>query len=157
MCDHGADLNSFESEYMHPLLYAASNGYDDICLYLSLRVNDVDMEDPNTGENVFMIYMKQYNLDKMASLLTRGANVNYVNSVTNLTPLHFAIENNMRPSLIKFLIKNKANPHIEDMNGVDCCDKAAEYVQYRKLIGLRERKCLEKPKIRISINLIRQQ
>ena len=36
MCDHGTDINSIEMiGCIHPLLFAAYNGFDDICLYLS--------------------------------------------------------------------------------------------------------------------------
>jgi len=41
-----------------------------------------------------------------------------------ITPLHAAIENGLNVKVVKFLLKCKANPHIEDIHGKDCCDKA---------------------------------
>ena len=37
-CDHGCDISTPTSNGMTPLMYAASEGYDEICMYLSLRV-----------------------------------------------------------------------------------------------------------------------
>jgi len=39
-----------------PLLYAAINRVDEICMYLSLRVDNIDEPD-ETGKNTFVIYM----------------------------------------------------------------------------------------------------
>jgi len=54
----------------------------------------------------------------------RGADINHCNKITGLTPLHMAIEARINSKVIKFLLVNGANPHIEDYNGLDCCDKA---------------------------------
>ena len=60
----------------------------------------------------------------------------------------------MRPSTIKFLLKNKANPHIEDKRGMDCCDKAKEMGEkYARIKKLNERKCDEDPSMRIKNNI----
>ena len=44
-CDHGADMNITTKNGLTPLLYAATNGFDDMCMYLSLRTDNVDQED----------------------------------------------------------------------------------------------------------------
>ena len=50
----------------------------------------------------------------MKELLSKGADINYINPFTSFTPLHLAIENKMDISIIQFLLSNDANPHIED-------------------------------------------
>lgn len=90
----------------------------------------------------------------MNYVLSRGANINNMNLRTQLTPLHLALEKKMRPSTIKFLLKNKANPHIEDKHGKDCCDKAREMGEwYARIKKLHERKCVEDPSLRIKNNV----
>jgi len=64
-CDHGADMNMVTKSGLTPLLYAATNGFDDMCMYLSLRTDNVDLEDKNTGENVFTIYLKKRDITRM--------------------------------------------------------------------------------------------
>ena len=63
-CDHGADVNTQTSSGQSPLIYAASNNYDDICMYLSLRVEDVNTEDENTGLNTFVLYLLKEDLNR---------------------------------------------------------------------------------------------
>lgn len=87
----------------------------------------------------------------MNYVLSRGSNINHINFVTNLTPLHLAIEKQMRPSTIKFLLKNKANPHIEDKDGKDCCDKAKmNGLTYSRIRKLNDGKCHADPSLRIK-------
>lgn len=69
----------------------------------------------------------------MKVILTRGANINYVNKKEGKTPLHIAIEQRLSPEIIKFLLKNGANPHIEDLNGVTCQEKVKEYPPYSSI------------------------
>lgn len=58
----------------------------------------------------------------MASrLISRGANLNYVNR-NGKTPLHLMIENKLIPQ-VKYLLNKGANPHIMDLIGMDVCDK----------------------------------
>ena len=40
MCDHGANINIPSKQGMIPILYAATKGYYDICMYLSLRTSN---------------------------------------------------------------------------------------------------------------------
>ena len=44
-CDHGADIEKTTTSGMTPLLYAATKGYDDVCMYLSLRTQNPEVED----------------------------------------------------------------------------------------------------------------
>ena len=60
----------------------------------------------------------------------RGANINYVSKINGYTPLHFAIEANLSSKMINFLLKRGALLHIEDKNGIDCCDKAKKNKRY---------------------------
>ena len=125
-CDHGADINTKSSSGLTPLMYAATKGYDHICMYLSLRTDNVDLEDETTGKNVFSIYLEKKDLHHMKQLLMRGSNINYQNKMTGLTPLHYAIENNYNSKMVKFMLTYGANPHHEDPDGNDCCDKAVK-------------------------------
>ena len=58
-------------------------------------------------------------------LLMRGANVNF-NNKNGLTPLHIAVEHNVSSEVIDWLLQAGANPHIEDANGLDVCDKVCK-------------------------------
>lgn len=110
-------------------------------MYLSLRTENVDLEDKSTGFNVFSYYLlMRKDLDRMKQLLYRGADINYVN-YKGLTPLHQAIEKEMNSKIINFLLKNGANPHIEDFKGEDCCDKSEVIKRYEKLKKLTAREC----------------
>jgi hypothetical protein len=78
-CDHGADLKAFgKGDSKNPLIYAAENNLDEICMYLSLRTTDVDLED-NEGNNIFNMYLKKQDKQRCMQLLMRNANINYVN------------------------------------------------------------------------------
>lgn len=151
MCDNGADVENLKANGRTPLLYSAINGFHDICMYLCLRVKDVDIEDEQTGQTVFETFLINEDIEHMNYVLSRGSNINHINFRTNLTPLHLAIEKQMRPSTIKFLLKNKANPHIEDTDGKDCCDKAKEAgLMYSRIRKLNDGKCSHDPSIRIK-------
>ena len=41
-CDHGCNINTPTSGGMTPIMYAAAEGHDEICMYLSLRTDKVD-------------------------------------------------------------------------------------------------------------------
>ena len=73
-------------------------------MYLSMRVNNIDMIDDKTGFNVFRIYLIRGDIKRMKQLLMRGADINFVNEVTGFTPLHKAIQDEMDIKIIKFLI-----------------------------------------------------
>jgi ankyrin repeat protein len=149
-CDHGADIETRNSKGLTPLLYAALKQFDEICMYLSLRTEQVDLEDRSTGFNVFSYYLlMRKDLDRMKQLLYRGADINYVNYL-GLTPLHQAIEKEMNSKIINFLLKNGANPHIEDFKGEDCCEKAQAIPRYSKLKKLVCMECRTNPSLRIK-------
>ena len=133
-CDHGADIdNTLSSAGLSPLMYAATKSYDEICMYLSLRATDVDIVDEKTGKNVFAIYLARKDLTHMKQLVMRGANVNYCNKRTGQTPLHAAISMKLNSKVVKFLLKNGANPHVENNDGFDCCDLAIDIERYAKI------------------------
>ena len=94
----------------------------------------VDLEDEKSGDNVFSIYLKRKppDLQRMKQLLMRGANANFC-GIKKLTPLQQAIDNKVPTKVIKFLLKQGANPHIEDPNGLDCCDKAQKIEMYKQI------------------------
>ena len=107
MCDHGADINTKMLSGMSPMIYAARKGYDDIAMYLSLRSDDIDLENEATGNNVFTIYLKLRtppDILRMKQLLCRGADINFC-GLNKLTPLHTAINLQLSTKTIKFLIK----------------------------------------------------
>lgn len=64
-CDHGAVIETRNSKGVTPLMYAALKGFDQICMYLSLRTEDVDVEDEATGQNVFSIYLMNKDMNRM--------------------------------------------------------------------------------------------
>ena len=114
-CDHGADMSVTSLQGFTPLIYAGVKGFDEICMYLCLRTKNVDQED-NNGKTVFIMYMLKNDTMRCKQLLMRGANINHVNK-DFLTPLHFAIENELPEKMIKFLLNAGANPCIVDKNG----------------------------------------
>ena len=149
-CDHGADISHTSISGMSPLVYAATKGYDDICMYLSLRTENVDTEDQQSGKNVFFIYLEKKDIIRMKQLLMRGADINYCNKKQGFTALHFAIENRFPVKVVRFLLKSKANPHIEDLNGQDCCDKAQNIVKYKDVAKLTKYECQHNPGLRVK-------
>lgn len=54
----------------------------------------------------------------------RGADVNYINRKTGFTHLRLAIEKELSPKIVKWLVKSGANPHILGFDGLDCCQIA---------------------------------
>ena len=61
----------------------------------------------------------------VTSLLNAGANPNLVNRNNNYTPLHYAARA-CRNQIIQLLIKKKADPNKETMNGIKCLSLAFE-------------------------------
>jgi ankyrin repeat protein len=110
-------------------------------MYLLLRTKEVDKENQKTGHNVFVTYMLRKDKTRMKIVLTRGANINYVNRLEGKTPLHIAIESRLPPDIVKLLLKNGANPHFEDFEGMTCMEKALEYEPYREIKSLSLSSC----------------
>lgn len=107
---------------MTPLIYSAKRGHEKICMYLTLRSHNID-EEGEDGFNVFLIYLEKGDLTICKQLLKRGANINYKNK-DSLTPLHIALKKSWPEKIIRFLLDFGANAHMEDRDGIDCCEKA---------------------------------
>jgi len=75
------------------------------------------------GKNLFYIYLERNDFPRCKQLLKRGSDINF-RIIDNKTALHLAIENGLSEKTILFLLDLGANPHIEDKNRFDCCDKA---------------------------------
>lgn len=126
-CDHGADMNEQLETSQSPLIFSASGGYDDICMYLSLRTQNINQEDSVSGMTIFVIYVLKEKLEFAQQLLMRGADINHRSAkLDGLTPLHIALEAQMPQKVIKFLIKNGADTLIEDIEGRNCLQKIEE-------------------------------
>ena len=120
-------------------------------MYLSMRVNNIDMIDDRTGFNVFRIYLLRGDIKRMKQLLMRGADVNFVNEKTGFTPLHKAIEDKLDLKIIKFLISQGAKPHAEDNKGVDCCEKIKAEEKYKSIHHVFNCNCkIDSPELRIT-------
>ena len=121
-CDHGADCNTRSSSGKNPIIHAAQNKFDEIAMYISLRCEDVDQEDRDTGHNALVIYLLREDLARSQQLIMRGANINFPSSKEGSTPLHYAVKNGVSSETIRFLLKSGADPHLEDVFGKDVCD-----------------------------------
>ena len=157
-CDHGANVYIKSENGQNPMIYAATQGLDKICMYLSMRVNNIDMIDDRTGYNVFRIYLIRNDLKRMKQLLMRGADVNFVNEKTGFTPLHKAIEDQMDIKIIKFLMSHGANIHAEDNSGKDCCEKIMANGKYQPIHHVFDQYCkTNNTQLRIKpLDLIKQ-
>lgn len=96
-------------------------------MYLCLRAKNLDFEDKSTGVTILNHYLMKQDLKRMKQILMRGANINYTTISTGKTALHLAVENNLPKKVIKFLLKRGADPHIEDKDRKDVCDKAHDF------------------------------
>ena len=67
-------------------------------------------------------YLLKRKIGMVKKILIRGGDINYRNSFGK-NALHYAIEADLDESIIKFLLGRKANPHLEDAMGWDCCSK----------------------------------
>ena len=148
LSDHGADMNIKSAQGDTPILYSLKRGFYDICMYLTLRTNNIEEEDSD-GMNAFFHFLKKKDLERCKQLLMRGANINYENK-NGLTPLHYAIEQRLPLKIIKFLIQNGAEVHFEDSEGLDGCDKARMYNLYHEIEDFYDNSCTEDPSIRIT-------
>ena len=148
--DAGARLDIPSEEGYIPLFYATKFGYDDITMYLSLRCNQDKFEDMNR-DTIFMQYMRKKDYTRLTMLLRRGSNINHQNSDYK-TFLHYAIENQMESQMIKFLLNNGANPHIEDKDGLDCCDRGRLIRRYSKIHMFHNNLCQITPSLRKKYN-----
>jgi ankyrin repeat protein len=149
-CDQGADIQGQEIGGMNPIIYSAKRGFDEICLYLCLRVKNIDIEDPTTGKTVFQIYLQKKNTERMRQLVMRGADINFISQKRGQTALHYALLKCYPQKIVKFLLEMGANPHIEDKNGQDCCDIADGVMKYKNIKQLTKKLCRTNANLRIS-------
>ena len=89
--------------------------------YLSLRAKNLNIED-REGYTILIRYLLKNKISMVKRILIRGADINYQNRFGK-TALHYAIEESMEESVIKFLLGRGANAHLEDAIGWDCCSK----------------------------------
>jgi ankyrin repeat protein len=68
-------------------------------------------------------YWKKFDAAKF--LAENGANVNYQDPKKGKTALHYAVEKEYDPSLLKWLVKHGASPDIEDREGITARLKAS--------------------------------
>lgn len=62
----------------------------------------------------------------------------------------------MESQMIKFLLSNGANPHIEDKNGLDCCDKGRLIRRYEKIRIFQRHECKANTELRQKYNAAKQ-
>ena len=67
-------------------------------------------------------YLLKQKIGMVKKILIRGADIDYRNKLGK-TALHYAIEESLPESYIRFLLGRGANPHLEDAMGWDCCSK----------------------------------
>lgn len=109
ICDTGIDIDSLrDSEGLNPLSYAIVCNQDSIANYLSLRVHNLDDEDPQ-GFTAFSRYALNNSFEQANRLLQRGAKINYSN-IEGKTALTLAILTENENS-VKFLLGKGADPH----------------------------------------------
>ena len=72
--------------------------------------------------------------------MKRGSKINYQNK-NGWSPLHHAIEGRLPSKIINWLIEHGADLHLEDNEGLDCCDKVARDNSYPKIKVLRDYQC----------------
>eukprot|EP00347_Sterkiella_histriomuscorum_P006064 403354203 len=124
LCDTGVDLdNSYNHQGYNPFTYAASLHQVEIVNYISLRIKNLNEEDPE-GYTVFTRYLLLYNFDMANKLLSRGgvSTLEHCNR-DGKTPLTICILLE-KTQAVQFLITKGANPHIQDLQGRDSCDYA---------------------------------
>lgn len=88
---------------------------------MSLRAKNLNIQDKE-GYTIMMRYLLKKKIGMVKKILIRGADINFRN-IFGKTALHYAIEESLDESIIRFLIGRGANPHLEDIMGWDCCSK----------------------------------
>jgi len=145
MCDTGAQLDDFkESQGYTPLMLAAKLGAHEVANYLSLRGCDLNQEDPQhrtllmhyTIHSDEMLSSQSHSealsqaklLDYARRYVARGADVDHTSEASQFgqTLLIQAIRHRRLPT-IEFLLDHGANPHIQDLAGLDACDHALKH------------------------------
>lgn len=115
LCDQKADLSVQNLKGQTPIIYAALNGYDNIVNYLTIRASNLNIED-SEGRTLLAIYLMKNKMQMVRRLIQRGADINYINS-KGRSCLLMAIEKMMNEKVIRFLLSEGANPHIQTKIG----------------------------------------
>ena len=66
--------------------------------------------------------------------------------------MHHAIEGKLPSKIINWLIEHGADLHLEDNEGLDCCDKVARDNSYPKIKVLRDHQCKLNRRLRTKAN-----
>jgi ankyrin repeat protein len=102
----------------------AAGWYDDTkSLALLLRAGaEIDVV---AGVTPFLASWCWKKFEAAKFLAQRGANVNFQNPKNGKTALHYGLEKEFDPALLKWLVKHGASPDIKDSNGVTAREKAS--------------------------------
>ena len=57
----------------------------------------------------------------------------------------------MNSKVVKFLLRNRANPHVKDSEGLDCCDRAQGNERYEKIKVFHNGECKANPSLRVNL------
>lgn len=125
---NGANINSVDGNKMTPMLAAASNAVDDLISYLGHNKADVNVKDKDGNTPLILVakFRKRastFDIRKESdqrvlcatSLIHYGAKVDDQNNEKR-TALHYAVENG-DSQLVELLLKNNADPKLEDSHG----------------------------------------
>lgn len=97
-------------------LYAAG-WWEDIKI-LDLLIGAGAQIDGDVGVTPFLACWCWRRYDAAKFLALKGADVNYQDRRNGKTALHYGVEREFDPSLLKWLVKHGASPDIEDRDGV---------------------------------------
>ncbi len=102
---------------------------DDLVNYLSLRMKDLNDEDPE-GYTAFSRYVLLNNFELASKLLSRGTDLNYTNRDGKTAVILALVQDNEEG--VKYLLGKGADIHIEDLTGKDGCDYGKMNPQFSK-------------------------
>jgi ankyrin repeat protein len=120
-------------------LYAAG-WYEDIGI-LDLLIRAGATVDIIVGITPFLACWNWKKFEAAKFLALKGADANYQDPKTGKTALHYGVEKEFDPALLKWLVKHGASPDIEDRNGVTARQKAARKrdKKWHAALGLKTR------------------
>lgn len=124
------------------------NGYESIVNYLTLRAKNLNVEDKE-GHTLLMLYLNRGKMSVVSKLIIRGADINYQNT-RGRSALHMAVEKKMKERIIRELLNEGANPHLEDAAGWDVCDKGRSLYPSIKEFGV----CKPSMRVKFIQNLL---
>ena len=124
LCDTGINLDNLRDNHGYsPITFAAKLGNLTIANYISLRVKNIDDEDPE-GLTAFSREVLRHGFEQASKYLQRSANINFRNRDGKTTLTLALVSNN--ESAVKFLLGKGAELHFEDLTGKDSCDYAKQ-------------------------------